>query len=262
MPFRSRLPNAVLLVVAVALVAQTAAAVPFVVTDADFASGVYELRYLTGSNRLQQNGTFSTLDATPLDDLFLTNTSNTVSPAWEYFGADPGVTYLKAPGSFGTSAAATMGWDLSGVTGQIASVELISNHNIFQFFPHNLTAQGDSIFGDVATPAAFGGGPYTNMYTHTSNNPMGLGPDFLGTNGVVDITSLLPGGWLSNPNLLELRFGYQLVDSDIPNIHLQLFRDGTFTGDDSFMLRITLVPEPGLASLLACGALLVAYRRR
>jgi hypothetical protein len=46
------------------------------------------------------------------------------------------------------------------VSGQIVRVELVElNHWLFQFSPFNDEALGDSIFGDVATPTTFGGGP-------------------------------------------------------------------------------------------------------
>lgn len=245
------------------LLVQSAAAAPFVVGDADFVSGVYELRYYTGANQLVVNGTASPLDATPLDDLFLTNASNTASPAWQSGGSDPGFAYLQAPAGHGTQAAATMGFDLSAVTGQIARVELLTDQHLFQFTPWNDEAQGDSIFTDVATPASFGAGAYTNVYTLTSDNPTGTGPQSIGSGSVLDITSLLPGAWLVSPALLELRFGYALANTDIPDKHLQLFRDGlaSFPTDDGFLLRITLVPEPGTAALVGFGTLLLLARR-
>lgn len=242
-----------------ALGAGPAAAAPFVVTDAHFVGNVYELRYYTSSNQLFLNGVATALDATPLDDLFLTNASNTASPAWQR-GSDFGAAFLLAPSSKGTSAAATMGWDLSGVSGQVAGVELLTRNFIFDFVPWNDEALGDSIFADVATPAAFGGGPYTNVYSFTSNNAAGAGPGADGSGGIADLTPLLAGAWLADPGLLELRFGYQLLGTDIPSNHLQLFRDafGSFPTNNGFMLRITLaspVPEPGAAWLLACAAL-------
>lgn len=251
-----------LALVAFFLLARPASAAPFVIGDADFVSGVYELRYYTGSNQLVLNGTATPLGSAPLGALFLTNESNAGSPAWQTGGTDPGFAYLQAPIALGTRAAATMGFDLSAVTGQIARVELLTQQYLFQFPPWNDEAMNDSIFADVATPSAFGAGPYAQIYSFTSNNPAGTGPHAIGTGAVLDITSLLPGAWLASPALLELRFGYALANADIPDKHLQLFRDGlaSFPADDGFLLRITLVPEPGTAALAALGALLLAAR--
>lgn len=99
--------------------ADSAAAVPFVVADGDFSGGIYELRYDTKTNQLVKNGVSTVLDTTPLDDLFLTNSGNTIHPAWEP-ASDGSVSYLQAVGQFGgfgggtnstfnTSASATMG---------------------------------------------------------------------------------------------------------------------------------------------------------
>lgn len=250
--------------VAFSLLARAAAAAPFVVDDADFSAGVYELRYDTGANALVLNGAAFPLGPAPLDDLFLTNASNAASPAWQTGGSDPGFAYLQAPSALGTQAAATMGFDLSAVTGAIARVELVTSQYLFQFPPWNDEALGDSIFADVATPAAFGAGSYTNVYTFTSDNPTGTGPQSIGSGALLDVTSLLPGAWLASPDLLELRFGYALANTDIPDKHLQLFRDDLSPAapDDGFLLRVTLVPEPGTAALVAFGALLLVARRR
>ncbi len=42
----------------------------FVVGDADLQDGVYELRYYTQRNVLVKNGVSTSLDSTPLNDLF------------------------------------------------------------------------------------------------------------------------------------------------------------------------------------------------
>ncbi len=114
-----------------------AEAAPFSVTDADFSGNTYELRYYTSTNRLVKNGVVTIQDSTPLGELLITNAGNTAYPAYQYFGADGGVRYMQAVGAGGgwyvgtnstynTSAAATMGWDLSSVTGQVAKVEVLS----------------------------------------------------------------------------------------------------------------------------------------
>ncbi len=236
-----RLAHATLLVASLLLGARPVLAGAFFVTDVNTPGGVYELRYYVGSNRLFENGISTVLGPTPLTQLLLTNSGSSGGAAWETVTSQ-GFHFLQAPAGFGTSAAATLGWDLSGVTGGVAKVELLSDHHLFQFFPHNLKSLGDSIFADVATPSSFGAGPYTNLYTHVSDNASRTGPDFVATVGTIDITACLPATWLAAPDLLELRFGYELLDTDIPNIHLQLFREGgsTFPADDGFMLRITL----------------------
>ena len=43
--------------------------------------------------------------------------------------------------------------------------------------------------------------------------------------GGLDLTPLLGSAWLAPPGLLELRFGYSLLNTDIPDSHLQLFRN-------------------------------------
>jgi hypothetical protein len=275
--FHSRLLGAALILMSLAIHSRSLAA-PFVVTDGDFVGEVYELQYRTFTNQLIENGNAVVLDGTPLDDLFLTNTGNTGQPAWQYFGSDLNVHYLQAPGQFGgfggganstfnTSASATMGWDLSGVTGAVEKVELMASNFLFQFSPWNDEALGDAIFAEVATPGAFGGGPYTNLWQFVSNNADGTGAGAIGEGALIDITGALSGSWLSNPGLLEFRFGYQLQDTDIPGRHLELFRDvaGDGASIDGLRLRITLapaeVPEPSTTLLLASALLLVAWSR-
>ena len=85
---------------------------------------------------------------------------------------------------------------------------------------------------------------------------------------------MLPAGWLMNPGLLELRFGYELLDRDIPGRHVELFRDSSGgPNEDGFMLRVTLdptptdeppIPEPLTATLglMSLSALMLATRRR
>lgn len=279
---------AVMAVLLLGTVAETSAG-PFVVSNADFSGNVYELRYYTSTNLLVQNGVATVQDSTPLTELFITNTGNAGQQAYQYYGADSGVKYFQASGRFGgwggganstwnTSAAATMGFDLSSVSGQVAKVELITRQNIAQFAPWNDEAFGDQVFADIATPVTFGTGAYTNLYTFTGDNlPAGSGPSGYASNSVIDVTSFLSSSWLNNPGNLEFRFGYQLIDTDIPGRHLQLFRDNSFWSpssgslvDDSFMLRVTLadtspVPEPSSIVLLGIGGIALAgygYRRK
>jgi len=238
----------------------------FFVGDADLQNGVYEFRYYTQRNVLVTNGVSAVLDSAPLDDLFLTNSGNAGMPAYEYYGSDGGVRYLQATGAYGgwgsgtnstwnTAAAATMGWDFSQLTRPVAKVEVLTFHGIYQFVPWNDEALGDSVFADVATPTNFGAGPYTNVYTFTSNNADGSQPGAYFSTNVVDITGLLAADWLNDPQKLELKLGYQLANTDIPSRHLQLFRDSSTAGltDTSFMLRVTAVPEPSSLVMLALG---------
>jgi hypothetical protein len=240
----------------------------FVVGDADLQGGVYELRYYTQRNILVKNGVSSSLDSTPLSELFLTNTGNAGHPAYEYYGTDSGVRYLQATGAYGgwgggvnstwnRSAAATMGWDFSQLTQRIAKVELLTFHGLMQFVPWNDEALGDRVFADVATPSVFGGGSYTNIYTLVSDNADGSKPVSYFSTTVIDISDRLASEWLADPQKLELKFGYELLNTDIPSRHLQLFRDNSTSGlpDTSFMLRVTMVPEPGGFVLLAFGVL-------
>ena len=147
-----------------------------------------------------------------------------------------------------------MGWDLGTVNEPVAKVEILTNHVMHQFDPFGPHALGDRIFADVATSTAFGTGPYTNLYEKIG------GPDSLGMQPpgseqqLFDITSFLDSDWLSDPGLLELKFGYQqhAVDAehpDIPPNHIQLFRDETDEAIDGFRLKVTLasaVPEPAI----------------
>lgn len=268
-----------LLCAALLLLVSSSLRAEFVVGDADLQNGVYELRYYTQRNILVKNGVSSSLDGTPLGELFLTNTGNTGRPAYEYYGADSGIRYLQATGAYGgwgdganstwnRSAAATMGWDFSQLTQRIAKVELLTFHGIMQFVPWNDEALGDRVYADLATPTEFGGGSYTNIYTFRGDNADGSKPVSYFSTAVIDISDRLASEWLADPQKLELKFGYELANTDIPSRHLQLFRDNSTSGlpNTSFMLRVTAVPEPGgflLLSLGLTGVLVrVAFARR
>ncbi len=143
-------------------------------------------------------------------------------------------------------------------------VELLTRQVIFQFTPWHTHALGDAIYAEVATPSAFGDGPYETIYHIVSDNADGTGSGALEA-GFVAVTSLLSTEWLSNPGLLEFKFGYELQNNSIPGKHLQLFRDnfGEYPENNGFMLRITLIPEPATLGLLAWGGLgMMAMRRR
>ncbi len=203
-----------------------ALAMPVVVNDVDFAADVYEFRYYP-KTATDHNVT-------------LTNTG------WAGPFAQAGVDYWQSTGLI--AGELTMGWDFTGVTKPIAKVELGTRNHLFQFAPWIQHAFEDRIFGDVATPSAFGAGPYTNMYTFTGD---GIGAvSALGYGQISEITSFIATGWLNDPGLLELRFSYEQhpIDGthpDIPVNHFQVFRDNTGTGNvDGFTLRVTLAPEP------------------
>ncbi len=254
-----------------------------VVHDSDFASDTYELRYYSKSQTLFKNGVGTSLSTQSfINQHFMQNSGNTANPAWvpgDTFSS--GVRYLMASGQFGgfgnganstwnTSASATMGWDFSSISKDIVKVELVSRSPIFQFVPWNDESLGDTIYGSVATPTTFGAGPHTEIYSHTSNNPNGTGVGALITDGIIDLTSLLSASWLSNPDLLELKFGYELANTNIPSRHLQLFRDntGTYGNTDGFMLRVTTassagsVPEPTSFAIFALMGVCVCGSRK
>lgn len=249
----------VVVLVVLAVTATPATADEFAVDDSNFSSGVYELRYYTSTGLLVENGTATSPSAS---SLFRDNS------AYAGIGSDAGVKYLQRV-SGGLSVASTMGFDLSAVTGQIATVELLTRQYIFSFYPHGGKSADDKIFAGVATPTAFGAGSYTSLYELTSDGTAATGT--VGSGSVMDVTSSLSAAWLANPGLLEFQFGYELADTDIPGRHLQLFRDNSFwtSGalvDDGFMLRITLestpVPEPTTLALVGLGAGALALRRR
>ncbi len=231
----------------------------FTITDADFVGGVYNLSYYSNSNTIKKNG--STI-GTGITSLFLTNT------AWSGPATEGGGQYLYASGGYysppsSMSASATMGWDFSAITGQISSVEITTHNYLFSFSYWASEAAGDQIYAAVATPvASFGTGTFTNLYTYTGPNLPDYHPDLPGAVGDAgrDITPNLSTSWLSNPSLLELEFGYNLQDLNIPAKHLQLFRSSTNPG---FEMKVTLVeddplsgnvvPEPTTVALLGIG---------
>ena len=121
-----------------------ARAVSFVVTDGDFSGGVYEFRYLAGTEQTLVNGVQVAIGASP----FLTNSGFSR-------GGDGNISWWEATGSFDAlqlSGDATLGWDLSSVTGSIASIEVMSSAALFQFSPFADDAFEDQLFGQVSTP--------------------------------------------------------------------------------------------------------------
>ena len=199
---------------------------PVVVGDSDFAGNMYEFRYYP---------------KTATDhNITLTNTG------WTGPFTSGSVVYWQSTGLL--AGELTMGWDFTGVTKPIAKVELGTRHVLFQFPPWTAHAFEDKIFGDVATPATFGAGPYTNMYTRTGDGVAAT--VVMAYEEFSEITPFITPGWLNDPGLLELRFAYEQYPIDathpnIPAVHFQLFRDNTGTGNvDGFSLRVTLAQEP------------------
>jgi hypothetical protein len=141
-----------------------------------------------------------------------------------------------------------MGWILSSVTSPIAKVEIQVDALFSQFDPWTDEAWGDRQYGEIATPdATFGTGSYTSFFEFVGdNNPA---TRTFGNDGqLIDITDLIPSDWLTDPTLFELKLGYEQhpIDAAHPSIpahHIQVFRDSTGQGDDSFLLRITLAEE-------------------
>jgi hypothetical protein len=251
-------------------------AVSFSVGDGDFVSGVYSFHYYNhGSSRTVVNGV----------DLAIADP--TLTNAGWVCCRDDGPRFWHAQGHpFGfaelTFGALTMGWDFSAVTGQIEKIELNPRHFLFQQNPWNEEAVGDQVAGFVSTPAAFGAGPYVELYRHTGTAGTQTA---IGAGTLTDYASAIAPAWLANPGLLEFRFTYEQTpgtnagstvytetDLTIPAGHLQLFRDVSGTGDNGFVFRVTLRQEPTIPTaspaalslfiLSLCGTALLRRRSR
>lgn len=258
---------AIALVVGILLISplsgRQAHATSFTVTDADFVGGVYDFHfYNSTTSRTVINGVDQSIA-----DPTLTNTG------WVCCDSDGGARYWEVPGAYNATQLVgdlTMGWDFSGVTGQIASIELKPANYLHQFDPYITVAVGDSISGSVRTPTTFGTGALTQLYKYTAT----ASTTTQAANTLTDISSSLAASWLNNPELLELAFAYDLTAGpDIPGRHVQIFTDNgptPGTGDSGFVLRVTLaqnvsaVPIPATLPLFLTGAGLLGLvsRRR
>lgn len=239
--------------------ARTAADI-FTVADSDFLNGVYDFTYFSTTNKAYLNGV-----EMPFSSLVMGNTGLT-GPAPEGGGA-----YWHANGYYNAtqlSGDMTLGWDFSAVTKNLQQVELLTNAALFQFNPWTAHAFEDKLYGEVATPTIFGGGPYSRYFEYEGNNSTQTTTNF---GQLQDVTTLLSNSWLANPDLFELRLGYQqhAIDGAHPNIpgkHLQVFRNN-LSGGEGFRLRVAAansaaVPEPSaVAGLLMLGAVAVLKRR-
>ncbi|NQU25853.1 MAG: PEP-CTERM sorting domain-containing protein [Candidatus Nealsonbacteria bacterium] len=234
----------------------------FTVNDADFDANVYDFHYYNDLNNTLVSATVINGVNQGISDPTRTNNG------W-YNGDQDGsgsgaVKYWKSTSSLAGDL--TMAWDFSDVTGTIKSIELKTEHLIFQFNPWISHATGDQVYGQIATPSAFGAGVYTDLYRETADNLAGV----TGSNSLFDVTSSVSSGWLNDPGLLELKLGYIKQNLDIPTRHIQVFRDNTGIGDDGFVLRVTLdsndtVPEPSailIWSLLGIVGITVGWCRR
>ncbi len=228
---------------AIGLVSTRAAAVSFVVKDKDFVAGVYEFHYYTFPNTAPAAAAKRTVingKDQGISDPSLTNSG------WEFGDPySPNIGFWAATGSPGgatkTSGTLTMGWDFSALTGRIAKVEVKTRHYLFQFDPWTEHATGDEIAGFVSTPTSFGTGSFSRLYSYVGTGDKAVA--VVGTGSIQDITPFLSSSWLRTPRLLELMFTYsQTPDPTIPARHFNLFRDNAGTGDDGFLLRVTLVP--------------------
>jgi len=209
----------------------------FTITDNDFVGDVYEFRYYSKGQVTLVNGTTITPSS-----LFVTN------DGWRGPGSLGNFWYPNGGFSAQAAGSLTMGWKLSDVTRAIAKVEIQVDALFSQFDPWTDEAWGDRQYGEIATPdASFGTEAYTTFFEFIGNNDSGTST--FGNNGqLIDITDLISSSWLSDPTLFELKLGYQQhpIDATHPSIpahHIQIFRDGTGTGDDSFLLRITLAGD-------------------
>ncbi len=255
--------------------ADQASSAPFSVTNGDFVGNSYTFSYFT---RLNQS--FNGANAPVIGDPWLTNSG------WVRSGVASTNYWQLPPAGLGrlyggSGVSGTVGWDFSGITGAIAKVELLSANILFQIpqGPGGIgdRAIGDKVTGDVATPASFGTGAYTNMYTLTGDGGILPNQNVLGNGGgsdpntrtLMDITSLLSPVWLNNPNLLELRFGFQQNPSglDIFSDSAQVFRSLDTGGvDDELGMRLVVtmsntavVPLPAALPLFMGGLGLLGF---
>ncbi|MEZ6128302.1 MAG: PEP-CTERM sorting domain-containing protein [Planctomycetaceae bacterium] len=234
----------------------------FTVSDANFSGGVYDFRYFSHTNKAYVNGV-----EVAFGSLVMTNTGFT-GPTTEGGG-----TYWYANGYFNAAQVAgdvTLGWDLSAVTSKLDKVELLTNAALFQFSPWTPHAFEDKLFGEIATPNAFGTGAYTRYFEYEGNNDTATTTNYT---LLEDVTTNLSTTWLDDPNLFELRLGYQqhTIDAAHPNIpgkHLQIFRNNIAAANPSFQFRLTAastaaVPEPSSAiALTVIGVATLARKRR
>ena len=215
----------------------------FVVKDGDFADGVYEFRYYSKSQTTTVNGVQNSAYS-----LFLTNDGWDPPPS-------ASKSFWHAKGGFYDAQVAgscTMGWDLRGVTRTIARVEMMADAHLAQFDPFRDDAWCDRLYGRIALPdATFGANTYMSVFEFVGDNDPGRNTvENAGfVDDITDVIGRIAPGWMADPTLLELKFGYQQhpIDASHPSIpreHLQIFRDNTGAGDDSFLLRITLEANP------------------
>lgn len=215
-----------------------ASADTFHVLDSDFVDGVYEFRYRASTGKATVNDT-----EISFTDILLTN-DGWVKDAF----------FWRAMGSFldaQDSGSGTMGWDLSTVTRKITKVELLADAHLSQFEQWRTHAWCDRLYGRIALPdTEFGTVPYVSVFEFVGDNDPDRRtvetPGFV--DDITDVIRQMDADWLNDPTLFELKLGYQEHPEDtehppIPYNHLQIFRDNTGEGDDSFLLRITLQPS-------------------
>ena len=254
---RKRL-NLLLVLVSAAVFSPVVNADVFNLSDADFDNGVLEFRYYSFDDKVYLNGF-----EVGYSSLVMTSDGVT-GPVAEGAGK-----YWEATGHFNAvqlEGDLTMGWDLSAITKRLAKVELLTNAAIFQFNPWAPHAFEDKIFGEIATPTTFGSGGYQRYFEYEGDNNGAIGA-YSNVGLIQDVTGLLSSSWLSDPDLFELRLGYAQhgIDAAHPNIpgkHIQFFRGGAGGGNQSFLLRLTAIPEPSSFAVLAIGILFGVRRRR
>lgn len=237
----------------------------FSVTDSHFSGGIYDFTYYSHTNKAYVNGT-----EVSFGSLVMTNTGLS-GPTTE-----GGANYWYANGYSDAAQLAgdvTLGWDLSAVTAKLGQVELLTNAALFQFSPWTAHAFEDKLYGEIATPGAFGSGAYTRYFEFEGNNDTSTST-LTNYTLLQDVTSNVSTSWLNDPGLFELKLGYQqhARDSSHPNIpgkHLQVFRNDTVPGNASFQFRLTAastatVPEPSSFAglLLVSGAVYAGHRHR